>query len=47
MFLQQADSNKVPNDIIQNWFSAKLSVMCRHNTGSLLEFGAFLSLSES
>lgn len=45
---KQAASNKVtkPKDTTQNWFSATLFVICRHNTGSCLEVGAFLSLTE-
>lgn len=39
VLLQQAVGNKVPKDKISfNWFSAMLSITCRHNTGSLVPF---------
>lgn len=40
-----AVGNKVPENI--NSFTANLFAMCRHNSGSFLELGTFLWLSES
>lgn len=40
-----AVGNKVPENI--NSFTANLFTMCRHNSGSFLELGTFLWLSES
>ena len=42
--LQQAASNQVAKDTIIHFLFAKLSVMCRHNTGSSLVLGAFFLL---
>ena len=43
MSLQQADGRKVPKDaVLRNRLFEKLSVTCRHNTGSSHEFGAYL-----
>lgn len=41
-----AASNNVHEDTISSWFSAKLSLMCRHDIGSSLELRVFFMITD-